>query len=84
MTDEVANEGEKNLNVEKLSTEGEAGDDKKENPAAEAEDKEPENKVNLLYHTQHSIDRTLTIPVLLPCLLRHVLLCSRNRCLREL
>ncbi|KAK4379488.1 hypothetical protein RND71_001350 [Anisodus tanguticus] len=44
MTDEVANEVEKKLNVEKPSTEEEAGDDKKENPAAEAEDKEPENK----------------------------------------
>ncbi|XP_009776248.1 RGG repeats nuclear RNA binding protein A-like [Nicotiana tabacum] len=44
ITDEVANEGEKNLNVEKPSADGEAGDDKKENPAAEAEDKEPENK----------------------------------------
>ncbi|XP_060218993.1 RGG repeats nuclear RNA binding protein A-like [Lycium barbarum] len=44
MTDEVANEVEKNLNVEKPSAEEEAGGDKKENPAAEAEDKEPENK----------------------------------------
>ncbi|KAM3323081.1 plasminogen activator inhibitor 1 RNA-binding protein-like [Capsicum chacoense] len=44
MTGEVANEGEKNLNVEKPSTEEEAGDDKKENLAAEAEDKEPEDK----------------------------------------
>ncbi|KAF3661500.1 Hyaluronan / mRNA binding family isoform 4 [Capsicum annuum] len=44
MTGEVANEGEKNLNVEKPSTEEEAGDDKKENLVAEAEDKEPEDK----------------------------------------
>ncbi|MCD7451516.1 hypothetical protein HAX54_012401 [Datura stramonium] len=41
MTGDVANEGEKNLNVEKPSTEEEAGDDKKESPAAEAE---PEDK----------------------------------------
>lgn len=55
MTDEVANEGEKNLNVEKPSTEEEAGDDKKENPAAEAENKEPEDKVksSLSYTTQY-------------------------------
>ncbi|KAK4372105.1 hypothetical protein RND71_007489 [Anisodus tanguticus] len=44
MTNEVANEVEKNLNVEKPSAEEEAGDDKKENPAAEDEGKEPENK----------------------------------------
>ncbi|TMW87874.1 hypothetical protein EJD97_019371 [Solanum chilense] len=44
MTGEVADEGEKNLNVEKPSTEEEAGDDKKENPAAEVADKEPEDK----------------------------------------
>lgn len=55
MTGEVANEGEKNLNVEKPSTEEEAGDDKKENLVAEAEDKEPEDKVksSLSYTTQY-------------------------------
>ncbi|CAN4111865.1 unnamed protein product [Withania somnifera] len=44
ITGEVADEGERNLNVEKPSTEEEVGADKKENPAAEAENKEPEDK----------------------------------------
>lgn len=63
MTGEVSNEGEKNLNVEKPSTEEEAGDDKKENEAAKAEDKEPEAKVksSVSYTTHYWLDFCISL-----------------------
>lgn len=46
VTEEVANETEKNLGEEKPAGEEEAADVSKETPANEAEEKEPEDKVN--------------------------------------
>lgn len=46
MTDEVVNEAEKNLGDEKPAAENDVADGNKDNPANEAEEKEPEDKVN--------------------------------------
>lgn len=48
VTEEVANEGEKNLGAEKPSGEEDATDGNKEKPTNEPEEKEPEDKVNVL------------------------------------
>lgn len=47
MTDEVVNETEKTLGDEKPAVEEDATDGNKETPANEAEEKEPEDKVNV-------------------------------------
>ncbi|GFY92736.1 hyaluronan [Actinidia rufa] len=49
MTEEVVNEGEKNLADEKPSGEEDATNVNKENPTNEPEEKEPEDKVNVFY-----------------------------------
>lgn len=46
VTDEVVNEAEKNLGDEKPAAENDVADGNKDNPANEAEEKEPEDKVN--------------------------------------
>lgn len=46
MTEEVANETQKNLSDEKPAGEEDAADGNKESPANETEEKEPEDKVN--------------------------------------
>ena len=49
VTEEVVNEGEKNLADEKPSREEDATNVNKENPTNEPEEKEPEDKVNVFY-----------------------------------
>ena len=49
MTEEVVNEGEKNLADEKRSGEEDATNVNKENTTNEPEEKEPEDKVNVFY-----------------------------------
>lgn len=46
VTEEVVNEGEKNLGAEKPVGEEDVADGNKENPVNEPEEKEPEEKVN--------------------------------------
>ena len=46
VTEEVVNEGEKNLVDEKPAGEEDAGDANKESPTNEPEEKEPEDKVD--------------------------------------
>ena len=50
MTEEVAYEGEKDQGAEKPSVEEGATDINKENPDNEAEEKEPEAKVNVSHY----------------------------------
>ena len=47
VTEEVANETEKNVGDENLAGEEGAADGNKESPANETEEKEPEDKVNV-------------------------------------
>lgn len=50
MTEEVTNEVEKNQGAEMPSGEEGAADVNKQSPANEAEEKEPEDKVNVFLH----------------------------------
>ena len=47
VTDEVANETEKNLGDEKPAVEEDVADGNKDSPTNETEEKEPEDKVNV-------------------------------------
>lgn len=59
MTDEVANESEKNLGGERPAGEEDVADAKKESPTNEAEEKDPEDKVNSQFYMKYSISFTL-------------------------
>jgi plasminogen activator inhibitor 1 RNA-binding protein len=50
VTEEAVIEGEKNLGDEKPAVENDAAEGKKDTPANEAEEKEPEDKVNVHLH----------------------------------
>lgn len=54
-TEEPVNDGEKNVDAEKQLGQEDGGDTNKENPVAEPEEKEPEDKVNvrLLAKAEH-------------------------------
>jgi hypothetical protein len=51
VTEEVMNEDEKNLGDEKPAAETDVAEGNKDSPANEAEEKEPEDKVNVRLHS---------------------------------